>query len=127
MNPILRTAVVVVQLALISYTVGVILEQRRRRVGPAVRRWLTTGVGFDVIATACMILGARRPLITPHGLLGYSALAAMLVDTIRLRRHARRHGDAEVPRGLHLFSRFAYLWWLVAYVTGGAMVMMSRR
>jgi hypothetical protein len=127
MNPILRAGVMVVQLALLSYTVGTVLEQRGRRVTAAVRRWLTVGVVFDVIATACMILGTNRPLITLHGVLGYSALAAMLVDMILLRRHARAHGEAPVPRRLHLYSRFAYLWWVVAYVTGGALVMMSRR
>jgi hypothetical protein len=126
-NPILRAGVITVQIALLSYTVGVVQEQRRRRVTAGVKRWLTIGVFFDVVATACMMLGTERSLITPHGLLGYSALAAMLVDLVLLRRHAARHGEAEVPRGLHLYSRFAYLWWVVAYITGGALVMMSRR
>ena len=32
----------------------------------------------------------------------------------------------EVSRGLHLFSRFAYLYWVAAYFTGAILVMASR-
>ena len=127
MNPILGTAVVVVQLALLSYTVFIVLEQRAHRVTPGARRWLTAGVVFDVISTLGMMLGTSGPILTFHGIIGYSALAAMVADLALLRRHVARHGDAEVPRGLHLYSRFAYLWWVVAYVTGSVLVLMNRR
>jgi hypothetical protein len=127
MNPILMAGVVIVQLALLSYTVGVVLEQRGRRVTPVVLAFLTAGVVFDITATACMMFGTTKSLWTLHGILGYSALAAMLVDTVRIWRHRLRAGEAEVPKGLHLFSRYAYLWWVVAYITGAALVAMSRR
>jgi len=126
-NPFLRAAVVIVHLALICYTVGVVNEQRLRRVTRAVAAWLTFGVVFDVVATMGMILGTDRGAFTLHGVLGYSALAAMLIDTVRMRRHRRQLGDAEVPRSLHLYSRAAYLWWVVAYVTGATLVMLERR
>ena len=127
MNPILGTAVVVVQLALLSYTVGILLEQRARRVTPVAKRWLTAGVAFDVFSTLGMMLGTKGPILTFHGIIGYSALTAMVIDLALLRRHVARYGDVEVPRGIHLYSRFAYLWWVVAYVTGSVLVMMNRR
>lgn len=127
MNTILRVGVVVVQLAFVFYTIGVAKQQRGRRATTAVLGLLGLGVTFDATATACMMLGSERSLFTPHGLLGYSALAAMVTDTVLMRRHRRSHGDAEVPRGLHLYSRYAYSWWVVAYVTGAAMVMLERR
>jgi len=127
LNPVLLAAVVIVQLALACYTIGIVLEQRGRRATPRVLGFLTLGVVFDVTATACMILGTERSLWTAHGFLGYSALAAMLADTTLVWRHHRRAGEAEVPKGLHLYSRFAYLWWVVAYITGAALVAMSRR
>jgi len=126
MDPILRAAVVVVHAALLAYTVGVVLEQRGRRATRAVVAWLTAGVVCDVVATAGMIVGSARGLLTLHGVLGYSALAGMSIDTIRIWRHRIARGDEVVPRGLHLFSRFAYLWWVVAYVTGAALVMLER-
>lgn len=125
MNPILRWAVLIVHLALLSYTVGIVLEQRKRRATKGVVAWLTAGVILDVVATAGMILGSEN-VLTLHGLLGYSALAAMSVDTVRMWRHRLAHGDTEVPRGLHLYSRFAYAWWVIAYFTGAALVMMAR-
>jgi hypothetical protein len=126
MDPALRTAVVVVHAALLAYTVGVVLEQRGRRATRAVVAWLTVGVVCDVLATAGMILGSARGLLTLHGVLGYSALVGMTVDTVRMWRHRLSRGEEPVPRALHLFSRFAYLWWVVAYVTGAALVMLER-
>jgi hypothetical protein len=124
-KPVLIAGVVVVNLALLSYTVGIFTEQRRRAVTGGVLPFLTLGVCFDVAATGCMIAGSQRSLFTLHGFLGYSALAAMLVDTVLIWRHARRSGTAPVPGPLHLYSRFAYAWWLVAYVTGAALVAAS--
>lgn len=127
MKPILIAAVSIVHLALLCYTVGTVLQHRTRRAGPAVVGWLTAGVLFDVVATGCMIAGTERSLFTLHGWLGYSALAAMLVDTIRVGRHRLAHGAAEIPRRLQLYSRYAYLWWLIAYLTGALLVALAKR
>lgn len=123
MPPILTAGIVIVNLALVSYGVGVISEQRSHRVSRAALNWLRIGVVFDIAATACMIAGSGRSPLTAHGLLGFSSLAAMLVETLLAWRHRARLGDAEVSRGLHLYSRIAYGWWVVAYVTGAYLVM----
>ena len=127
MNPTLMAAVIIVQFALVSYTIGIAVEQRKRVVTRVVLTFLTIGVGFDVIATACMILGSERSPWTLHGILGYSALAAMLVDTVRVWRFRGASGGAQVPAGLHLYSRYAYLWWVLAYITGAVLVAMAHR
>lgn len=126
MDPIRMAAVGTVTLALALYTIGTVKEQRARRATSGARGFLTVGVVFDVTATALMIVASQSLSITVHGILGYSALALMLTDTALLWRHARAKGDAEVPKGLHLYSRFAYVYWVVAYFTGAAMVMASR-
>ena len=126
MTPLRMAAVTTVTAALVLYTIGTLKEQRARRVTAGVRGFLSLGVCCDVTATLFMILATRRQGFSPHGLLGYSALAAMSIDTLLLWRHARRAGDAPVPRGLHLYSRIAYIYWVVAYFTGAALVMMSR-
>ena len=81
---------------------------------------------FDITATVCMIIGSPNPPYSLHGLLGYSSLTAMLIETILARRHRVSHGDGEVSRGLHLYSRIAYIWWILAYLTG-AFIVMSKR
>jgi hypothetical protein len=125
MPPILKLAVLLVHAALICYTVGIALEQRSRRASRAVVGWLTVGVLFDIAATAGMIVATDRGLITLHGMLGYSALTAMLVDTVRVWRHRLAEGDAPVPRALHFYSRYAYAWWVIAFVSGAALAMMA--
>jgi hypothetical protein len=126
MKPVLMVGMTVVNLALISYAIGVIIEQRKHRVTAKVLLFLSFGVLFDIAATGCMITGSSQGLFTPHGILGYSSLAAMLVDTILIWRHSNASGDKEVKRSLHLYSRYAFIWWVVAYITGAIMVM-SRR
>jgi len=126
MKPVLIAGTVIVNLALISYSVGIITEQMKRRVTPRVLGFLTTGVDFDIIATACMIIGSENSPFTLHGILGYSSLTAMLVETALAWRHRLRSGEVEVPRGLHLYSRLVYIWWLLAYVTGAALVYLGR-
>ena len=125
MSPILRLGVSVVVLALACYTLGVVAVQRSGHVSARAARLLLAGVVFDVTATAFMIVGSGR-LLTLHGVIGYSALAAMLADTWFAFRHRRQHADAPTPRWLHLYTRAAYGWWVVAFVTGGLLVAMSR-
>jgi len=125
-DPIRMTAVLTVTLALTLYTIGTLKQQRSRRSTAAVRGWLTVGVVFDVTATALMIVASKSLTPTVHGLLGYSALALMVTDTVLLWQHARARGEAEVSKGLHLFSRAAYGYWVIAYVTGAVLVMAER-
>jgi hypothetical protein len=119
-------AVSCVTTALVLYSIGTVREHRSHRATAGVRGFLTLGVLFDVTATALMIVATERQGWTLHGVLGYSALAAMSLDTFLIWRHWRRHGEAEIPRGLHLYSRWAYVYWVVAYFTGAALVMGSR-
>ncbi|MBK7141451.1 MAG: hypothetical protein IPH75_05155 [bacterium] len=123
MKPILIAGTTIVNLALISYSIAIITEQRQHRVTPRVRTFLTAGVILDITATACMIIGSTNSPFTLHGILGYSSLAAMTVDTVFIWRHWLRNGEELVPRPLHLYSRYAYLWWVAAYITGASLVL----
>ena len=122
MSPILIAGILTVNLALLSYAVGIVGEQRSHRVSSRVLSFLAVGVLLDITPTVCMILGSSRGAFTAHGVLGFSALAAMLIETGLAWRHRRDHGDKPVPAYLHTYSRFAFGWWLVAYVTGAVLV-----
>ncbi len=121
MSPVLAAGVAIVHLALVAYGVGIFREQRSHRVTRATLRWLQAGVVLDVTATVCMIAASSRGL-TLHALLGFSSLAAMAVETGLAWRHRSAVGDAPVSPGLHRYSRIAYGWWLVSYVTGAYLV-----
>jgi uncharacterized protein with PQ loop repeat len=119
-------AVVIVTLALLCYTVGTLSQQRSRRVTPAVLRFLTVGLVFDVVATIFMILGSGN-LISAHGALGYSALAGMLVEVAIAWRWRWRNGEGPITAGMARYARLAYGYWVVAFVSGGLLVGLARR
>jgi len=126
MSPILIAGTLIVNLALIFYSIGIFVEQRRRQVTQKVLLFLTLGVVFDIVATAFMIIGSTNSPFSLHGILGYSSLTAMLIETALAWRHRLREGDREVSSGLHLYSRIAYFWWVAAYITGALIVFVNR-
>lgn len=121
---ILGTRIVI--LALIAYSVAIITEQRKHKVTNSVLIFLSSGIIFDIVATVFMIIGSKNSPFTLHGFLGYSALLAMLVDFFLLWKH-RIQNDAEtlVSNKLHLYSRYAYAWWMIAFITGGLLVLLK--
>lgn len=115
----------VVTLALISYSIAIITEQTRRIISRMVLLFLTIGVILDVSATTCMIIGSSNGPFTLHGLLGYSSLALMIVDTVLFWKKKKQSGiNAIVPSRLNLYTRIAYIWWITAYITGTLLVTM---
>ncbi len=124
MNVLLRVGTIVVLFALAAYSVAIITEQRKKVVSQFVLYVLTLGVIFDVIATTFMILGSTKGAFTLHGMLGYSALIAMFTDALLMWRIQRKAGfNAKVPEMLHLYSLLAYIWWIIAFLTGAVLVM----
>ena len=123
MNKFSLAGIIIVQLALIFYSIAIITEQRKRLVSGFVLSFLTLGVLFDIAATIFMILGSSRGLFTLHGILGYSSLAGMFTDAVIIWRLYRKNpAGTFVSRPAHLYSRFAYIWWIVAYITGALLV-----
>jgi hypothetical protein len=118
MNSTLITGTIIVTIALISYSIAVIAEQRKSGITAFVLTFITIGIILDVTATGFMIAGSRRIPLTFHGILGYSALIAMLIDTILFWK-TRLQGALKPSRRLHLYTRFAYGWWVLAYFAGG--------
>jgi hypothetical protein len=117
----------VVTIALVFYSIGFSKERRKKLVTGQVLIFYTIGVSLDITATILMIIGSSKGMITAHGLIGYSSLLGMLADTILLWRHNLTEGSgAEVSRGLHIYSRIAFTWWIIAYITGGLLVAIGK-
>ena len=115
----------IVIFALFSYSLSIITEQRKKLVTPFVLRFLTIGIILDITATTFMIIGSSKSAFTLHGILGYSALAAMLIDTVLIWRfHMATKPGTRVPAKLHLYSRYAYGWWVIAFFTGLTLVIL---
>ena len=118
MNPVILFGIITVNVALIAYTVGFAAEQRRARVTALVLGSFTVALFFDLVATTCMTLGSKKPWYTIHGIIGFTALIAMLIVVPLLWRAGRRGPEAPVARGLHVFLRWAYGAWVLAYLAG---------
>jgi hypothetical protein len=125
MKPVLIAGISIVNLALISYSAAIFTQLRSRRMSRKVLSFLTLGVVFDITATICMIIGSGH-FITLHGIIGYSSLLGMLADTVVSYRHVLKNGlDSALTENFNKLSLLAYLYWVVAYITGAMIVMMK--
>ena len=123
MNPYSLTGIIIVQSALVCYSVAIISEQRKRLVTKRMLTFLVTGVLLDITATVFMIMGSSHGAFTLHGILGYSSLAGMFADAILVGRFYRKNpGNVKVTGGIHRYSLWAYLWWIAAFITGALLV-----
>ncbi len=123
MNTYLQIGSSIVVLALISYSIGIITEQRSKHISKRVITFITLGVLLDITATIFMVIGSDKGGFTLHGFIGYSSLLGMLLDVIFMWKRVVKHGlNNEVPKLLHLYSRYAYIWWVLAFITGGLLV-----
>lgn len=123
MKPILMIGSTVVTLALIMYSIGIITEQRKKRINKFVLSFLTIGLIFDITATICMIIGSSNSPFTFHGFIGYAGLLAMIIENILAYRfYFANGGMVPVSKNVHLYSRFAYVLWVAVYITGSLLV-----
>ena len=100
-----------------------ITEQRRCCISKRVLVFLTGGIALDISSTTLMIIGSHNIPLTIHGIIGYTALAIMLADTILVWRFWIRNRDIHVPRSLNLYTRYAYGWWVIASIAGAIISM----
>ena len=123
MSILLRIGTTIVIFALAAYSVAIITEQRKKIISKKVLFFLTLGVILDITATTFMILGSSKGAFTLHGFIGYSSLIAMFIDAALIWNQKSKNGlNSKVPKSLHLYSRYAYMWWVIAFITGGVLV-----
>ena len=65
-----------------------------------------------------MIIGSQKFLFTFHGILGYSALLMMAIDSILMWRRFHSHPEKKFLLPLHRYSLLAYSWWVCAFLAG---------
>ncbi len=126
MKTILIVGAATVTLALVSYSIAIINEQRNKIASKKVLYFLTIGWVLDVSATIMMIIGSSNTPFTLHGAVGYSALLLMTIETYIMWKLKRNNGfNVEVPQNIHIYSRLAYIWWVAAYITGSLLVFLK--
>ena len=121
MKPILMTGSAIVTLALVFYSIAFFSFHRKKRLTHRILGFQTIGLLLDITATTLMIIGSSKGPFTIHGILGYSSLALMIIDTLFFWNKRR---SEVVPAWLNTYSKVAYIWWILAYITGSLLVML---
>ncbi len=126
MDPLLLVGTRIVILALIAYSVAGYLLYKKKTAANIVLFFQSTGLFFDIAATALMILGSTNTPFSVHGFLGYSALIGMVIETTKLWRFRSKNGkEYPVSLGFHLYSKLALFWWVTAFVVGALLVFLK--
>ena len=119
MATVIKIGILFVHLALIFYTLFIIFEHKHRKTSGRVLFFITFAILFDLIATGCMMAGTTGTYFTFHGIVGYSGLLMMIIDAILLWKLKIKNGtDAAINKGLNLYSKFSFVWWMIAFITG---------
>ncbi len=120
MKPILIAGSTIVTLALVFYTISFFKFHRKKIINASVLRIQTIALLLDITATTLMIIGSENSPFTLHGILGYSALTIMIIDTSLFwsKRHANHY------KFLLAYSTVAWIWWVLAYLTGSALAIL---
>ena len=112
----MNTAVIVINLALIFYSIGVWSEriQGRLKVWHTVFFWL--GLICDTLGTGMMFEMAGGLTYDVHGLSGLLAIILMFVHAIWATVVLVRK-DEKMILNFHKFSVFVWLIWLIPYIS----------
>ncbi|MCJ7580236.1 MAG: hypothetical protein MUP98_06850 [Candidatus Aminicenantes bacterium] len=126
MDPLLLVGTRIVILALIAYSVAGYLLYKKKSPANIVVYVQSTGLFFDVAATALMILGSTNTPFSIHGFLGYSALVGMIIETTLLWKFRMQKGkESPVSKGFQMYSKLALAWWVTAFVVGALLVFLK--
>ena len=123
MNSLAIIGAFVITLSFLAYGIGSISLVRFRIVGRIVVAFLSLGVVLDIVAIGLMMLGSKGTPFTFHGFLGATAFFVMLVDTVWSWRMYFTHGrDCRALKSHIIYTKAAYLFWVLAYFTGSLIV-----
>ncbi len=126
MLPTLVFAMVSILLAAVLYTIAVFSERASRVLKPWHLALFWAGFVFDTVGTSLMadIAGGWR--FDLHGIVGMAAIVLMLIHSVwaSIALALKQEG---VLHSFHRFSIVVWALWMVALVSGFAMVMLGRQ
>ena len=85
--------------------------------------WEEKTINIAAFAITFMIIGSDKGAFTAHAILGYSATLTIIINLVLIWRNFFMYGfDSKIKKPVLLFSKIAYIYWLIAYLTGSLMV-----
>ncbi|KQL49953.1 hypothetical protein AN963_09815 [Brevibacillus choshinensis] len=116
----LAMAVIFINLALVSYTIGVWMEKRAGELKATHLAYFTFGLVFDMVGTSFMKLLATSPGLNLHGITGLSALILMFLHTAWACVVLMKKKENQIKQ-FHRFSLIVWTIWLIPYGIGVAL------
>ncbi|ELK40960.1 membrane protein [Brevibacillus agri] len=113
-------AVLFINLALVTYTIGVWAERRSRELAWGHFAFFCLGLVFDTVGTAFMKLLADGAPLNLHGITGLAALILMFLHTAWAGFVLWKKQDSQ-RKQFHKFSLFVWILWLIPYSIGVAL------
>jgi len=124
MKTIIIVGILLVNLALILYSIAIIPVIIKKTLLKFTFPAFFLGIVCDLSATICMVIGSTHTALSRHGLIGYSALAFMILDVVLLFRFKAKNVEkTTLPPRMYDFTKMVYFWWLVAYASGAFIIM----
>lgn len=109
-------AVIIINLALLFYSIGVWSERIAGRLKPWHLGFFWLGLVFDTWGTGMMFEYAGGLTFDIHGLTGLAAILLMLIHAVWATAVLVRKNETMILR-FHRFSVFVWLIWLVPYLS----------
>lgn len=123
MNILSIVGAFIITFALLSYGTACISIIRFKLMTPLVIIFLTLGLILDITAVGFMMAGSENSPFGLHGILGFTAILSMLINVVIIWKAYLKNGiNVRIPKKIVTYSKFAYLWWLIAYFTGSLLV-----
>ena len=113
---------VLASLTLVFYTAAIYLEKKHKFVTYKVIALQIAALAVNIGAVVMMSLESKQSIISSHGIIGYSSLVAITVNTVMTFRFYIKNGPyTRIPFRVRLYTTITYTWWLVAYISGGVL------
>lgn len=120
----MQSAVVLINLALIFYTVGVFAERKQGTLKPWHLAVFWGGLVFDTLGTTAMSeIAENATWFSFHGITGLLAIVLMLFHALWASWVLFKNRD-QLKHQFHKFSLVVWLIWLVPFVSGAIFGMM---
>lgn len=109
-------SVILINLALIIYTISILNEFKRKALLPWHAIMFCMGFIFDMASTIIMYnLAGSNSTISFHGILGYIALVLMLINAIgSVIILNKKYKSFQ----FYKFSFFAWIIWVISFILG---------
>lgn len=116
MNIFLILGISLVNFAFIFYTIFIIKKRNKKIFSLGTIFVLLMGILLDISSTTFMIIGSQKSTLSFHGVIGYIALAGMMVDFGLILFYKKK--KKEISKKLSTYTNSVYLWWLLVYIFG---------